>query len=588
MKRFEEFTYQDAVDALAARKAERVGDAYDVNQKMAEAGDFWQDGSLWVGPRGSDEAWNAAIKAVIARQFVPGGAVLEAIGNFVRGLLGKQANIQAVPLGPVEEGSDEANRLKAEADEIIEALSVWWDRVRLWQRMREVAARSRWAGWGAIRLRIPPGKLEREEGEDGVVTRLPRFDNFAEALSAVDLSAPEPVYCAVIEHPDTLQRAAIFHYTGDDKRGRVELWYEDGEETVFRLLVEGGEEAEEEARFPWGGRIPVAEMDGDVLLTEPVRRSEAALAFALTNTVRVGETAGFRERYTTNAEPSGIWLPTPPGNLGPHRTMDDGEGGILYFHPLPRSLGAGITTDLIGVWGDAEGETRASPGVTIADPVDLDYATKGAEFWRRRVLELCHQGHLAMTTRGEASGYAYEQSRAAFIGDLDAHVDPAERALTETLEAAVAMAESMMVNPPGILERFRLIVTITPDPGPVSPELAQETRDNVKAGLLSRSTAMAKIGVDDVAAELDAIEQDPQSQIGAIKERVAIMLQLKAAEPDMPLVQAAIVAGWDEDEARRLFTETDAAAVQARQEREAIAAALRGGQGEPDPREAAA
>lgn len=32
MKRFEEFTYQDAVDALAARKAERVGDAYDVLQ----------------------------------------------------------------------------------------------------------------------------------------------------------------------------------------------------------------------------------------------------------------------------------------------------------------------------------------------------------------------------------------------------------------------------------------------------------------------------------------------------------------------------------------------------------------------------
>lgn len=586
MKRFEEWTYDDAVQAIAAHMEDRVGKAaYQVNRAMVEDGDFWQHGELWIGPRGSDEAWQAKIRAAIERQHVPGGAVLEAIGNFVHGLLGKQAHIQAVPLEPAEEGSEAEARQKQEADELVEQLSVWWDRVRLWTLMRLVAARSRWAGWGSLRLRIPPGRLVRSEGEDGgVVLRLPRFSSFAEALAAIDLSAPEPEHCVVIEHADTQQRAAIFHYTvdpsgeGQEQEKRVEIWYQDGDDTVLRLLTEGDGEVQSE-RYPWGGRLPISELDGELLVTEPVRRTEAAYMAAQTNIMRAIESSGFRERYTTNAEPAGIWLPTPPENIGPTPTVTDDRGNTLYLHPLPRALGAGITTDLVGIVTErtADGEKRATPGIEFADPVDPEPLIRAAEYWRGRVLQLCYQGHLAMSGRGEASGYAYEQSRAAYAGDLDAHVDPTERAITETLEAAVVMGESMMDSPPRYLERFRLIVTVVPDPGPVSSAAQQEIRANVEAGLLSRPSAMAQIGVDDVAAELDAIEQDPQSQLGVLKERTAIMAQLKAAEPEMSLVQAAIIAGWDEEEAQRLFAEADAAAVQARQAREAIAEALRGG-----------
>lgn len=583
MKRFEEWTYEDAVRAIEAHIEERVGkEAYKRNRAMVEQGDFWQNGDLWIGPRGSDEAWIAKIRATIERQHVPGGAVLEAVGNFVRGLLGKQANIQAVPLEDVEPGSEEEAQLKAEADQLVAQLSVWWDRVRLWSRLRRVAARSRWAGWGPIRLRIPPGRLVEDTTDDGsTVLRLPRFETFEEALGAIDLSTPEPDACVVLEHPDTQQRAAIFHYELDEdgkKVQRAELWYQDGESTVLRLLTKGSDEVETEA-YPWGGRLPISELDGEIMITEPVRRAESAYMAAQTNIMRAIESSGFRERYTMNAEPAGIWLPTPPEGIGPTPTVTDDRGNTLYLHPLPRALGAGITTDLVGIVTErtADGEKRATPGIAFADPVDPEPLIRAAEYWRGRVLQLCYQGHLAMTGRGEASGYAYEQARAAYVGDLDAHVDPTERAITEILEAAVVMGESMMENPPRYLERFRLIVTVVPDPGPVSSAAQQEIRANVEAGLLSRSSAMAQIGVDDVAAELEAIERDPQSQLGVLKERTAIMAQLKAAEPEMSLVQAAVIAGWDEEEARRLFAEADAAAVQARQAREAIAAALQAG-----------
>lgn len=588
MKRVEDWTYNDAVAAVDAHVNERVGDDYATNAAMIEDGDFWQDGKHWVGPRGGDVAWEAAIKAAVERQHIPGGAILEGVGNFVRGLVGKQANIQAVPL----EGDADDEAAREAAAELVEALSVWWDDRRLWEKMRRVVARSRWAGWGTFRLRILPAKLERTRTEDGEVTRLPRMESFADALAAIDLEAPEPDQCVVIEHPDTGQRVAIFHYAviddGNKGKNRVEVWYEDGDKTRLRVLEEGGEQVAS-GEYDWGGRLPVSEMDGELMVTEPVRRAEAAFAFAQTMVVRAGESAGFRERTTSNAEPAGLWLPTPPVN-GPVRSIDDGRGGTLYFHPLPRSLGAGVTTDLVGIVTKATdaGEERATPSITYADPVDPEFAIRPAHHWRARVLELCQQGHLALITRGESSGIGYEQARATFAADLDAHVDPAERALTEILEAAVTMAESMQANPDRWLERFRMIVTITPDPGPISPERRKQIIEEVKAGLKARSTAMAELGTDDVAAELDAIEQDPQSQLGAIKERVGIMLQLKAAEPDLSLVQAAIAVGWDADEARDLFGEADAAAAQARQAREEIADALRGGrEGEPEPRVAA-
>lgn len=581
MKRFDEFTYDDAVAEIERRKKDRLGDAYQVNHDMAELHDFWQDGELWVGPRGGLLAWNAEVRDRIKAQYIPGGAVLEALANFVRGMLGKQANIQAVPAGPVSEAEEEARN--REAGELIEVLSVWWDRVELWEKMRRAVARSRWAGWGPLRLRIPTGRLIERETEDGTVIReLPKFGTLEEALEAIELHAPEPDQCIVIQHPDTQQRAAIFHYTDQADNGSpvnyVELWYEEDGKTVLRILQQGAGEATV-LSYDWGGALPISEVDGEVMITEPVRRAEAALAFASTNFVRTVETAGFRERYTINAEPAGLWLPARPEGGAP-RTMDDGQGGTLYFHPLPRSLGAGITTDLIGipVESDTDGEKRATPQITIADPVDPKYATDAEEFARARVLQRCGQGHLAMIASGEASGFAYEQARAAFAGDLQLHVDPTERGLTQILEAVVAMAESMMVRPLNVLERLRLIVTLTPDAGPISPEMRKQYIEEAEKGCRSRSSAMALIGIDDVQAELEAIEQDPLNQISMTERRAKAM----AAFPDeVPLVTRAILVGYTEEEARQYFGEADAARVRAEEQaRDEIRDALERGTGE--------
>jgi len=582
MKPFAEWTYEDAVGEIAARKRARVGeDGYKANRAMVEECDYWQDGATWVGPSGTAEAWIAALKAAVAAQHVPGAASGEALGNFARGLFGREANVQLVPAKPVAEGSDEKARLEKEADEILEVFAAWWDRVNLWARLREAGVRSRWAGWGSLRLWIPSGRLTTKG--DGS-RALPSLPTFAEALGAIELSAPEPDHAIAFTHTDSQDRAALFHFVEevDGKSvSRVELWYQDGDSTRLRILPQQGE-PEDLGPYQWGGEVPMAEMEGEILITEAVRRQEAALSFAETNVVKVGETAGFRERYTINAEPNGIWLPSRPITDGVVRSHTDEAGRTTYFHPLPRSMGPSKTTDLVGIKVEAgvDGEKRATPGVTIADPVDPEFATKGAEYRRARVLQLCHQGHLAMLSTGEASGTAYEQARAAFRGDLEWHKSPAEMALLRLFTAVVRMADSMTGAPSGILERFRFLVTLTPDPGPVSPAYMTEIREQVAAGLSSRERALAALGVEDVAAEIAAIDQDPASQISTTAKRAEIIGKLMAASPGMPMVAAAIVAGYEEAEAKKLFGDADAAAAQERQGRQEMADALNRGRQE--------
>jgi hypothetical protein len=58
-----------------------------------------------------------------------------------------------------------------------------------------------------------------------------------------------------------------------------------------------------------GKRLPIAQMMADLLITDMVRRQQKSLNYFETVLTRVIETAGFPERYTTNAKPSGVWLP---------------------------------------------------------------------------------------------------------------------------------------------------------------------------------------------------------------------------------------------------------------------------------------
>jgi hypothetical protein len=142
-----------------------------------------------------------------------------------------------------------------------------------------------------------------------------------QALDAVQLTAPSPESGFVYTEPDTQEQVGVFFFAVGDgtansatTRKFAELWFLDGDNTVLRVVEENSVTAQE-VTIRTGKRLPIAQMNADLLITDAVRRQQKSLNYFETLLVRVVETAGFPERYTLNAKPlgSGSLSPRPMG-----------------------------------------------------------------------------------------------------------------------------------------------------------------------------------------------------------------------------------------------------------------------------------
>lgn len=553
-KPFTDWTEDDARAAIDSAVATQVGeDAFEANRAYLEDFDHWQDGDAWVGPRSSDDSVWTSQKEVIARQFTPLGKISECLNRVANSLLKQEPDVAFVALEPAEEGSEEADSQQAATDAMVALISGWWDDKKLWRLARLAVKRARWAVRGSLRVYLPQGSLERSGDGDAVTFTLPSKLSFADALDRLELSAPEPDAAYVYTDPNTRERCAIYHFEESTEEGteeKYELWFLDGDETVFRIV--GGDQDDEEYRVELGGRLPIVEMEADLLVTEVVRAQQRQLDYFNSLSTRVAETGGFPERYTINAEPSGIWLQTPPTH-GP-ALMEKIEGGKnWYLHPAPRTLGAAITTDLRGI--PNEDGKLTTPSVVFRDPTDPEFAIKSKRDAVLNILHECHQAHVMMNSDAVASGYSREQARADHEDDLTNTKGPLEGMLRDLLELVIAWASQMSEEFPDFLEDYRCVVNLHVNSGPISPEEQRQNNENVKAGTLSRPSAMAMNGVEDVDAELQRIETDPQSLID-IRTKQMTVITTYVAE-GMGWETAAIEAGVEEEERLEVFRELD-------------------------------
>lgn len=578
---FQEWTLENAEEAIQDAIELAVGkEGFKANKSFVEERDHWQDGAGWMGPDGGDPATRAEVLKGVERQFTPRDTINEVLGRMANALLRRRVDLDLIPLEPLEEADvpEEASQeerdrltkaaeereaeLEREIGEIQVVLMEWMRDRKFWRRVRSAVKRSRWAARGALRAWIAPANLSRERSDEGERTRLPTGLAFEHALSLVEIDAPEPDAVLVYRDPRTSSPAALFLFTEDDAP-RAELWYLDGEDTVLRIL--GGNDDGREFRIPLGGRLPINEMAGELLITEPVRRQQNRLNFFESLVVRVGETAGFPERYTLNAEPNGIWLTTAP-TMGPALMQQiDDRGTTWYLHAAQRTLGSAITTDLVGIIdkGGEAGDRRQTPGVEFKDPTDPEYATKVAAHAYAAILNECKQGHIALERSGEASGVAYEQARADFDSDLADVKEALEELVRDTLEVAVVMAEQMSSDV-DVLGRFRIAVTLHVTSGKVTPAEQEQNNANVKAGTLSAESAMARNGIEDVDAEVEKIRSSPESLTQLRTKQIEMVRALYGdGSEGMTWERAARIAGIDDKGLLRSFREADGAASEA-------------------------
>ncbi|HSW29283.1 MAG TPA: hypothetical protein VLH75_07275 [Longimicrobiales bacterium] len=583
MANFDEWTFEDAQEAIAGAIELDLGsgDAFSQNHAFVEEHDHWQDGDGWVGPNGGDDVEvQTAVLANVERQFTPRDAIGEVLNRMANALLRQEPDVAFVPLQDIPDDASEEVRAARDAEvaELRGFISTWWDRKKLWSKARLAAKRSRWSTRGALRTWIAPGDLietdspddDAEQGAGPSVDVLPQVGDFAEALAMVQLFAPAPDSCHVYTDEETQERVAIFLFEDEEEeRQKAELWWVDAKgRTNVRIVSDGeGADAEDPIDVDLGGRLPISEMEAELLITEPIRRQQMRLNFAESLMVRIAETAGFPERYTTNAEPGGIWLESAPSDGPALKTVVD-KGRTWYLHPAPRTLGAAITTDLIGVvMKSGEGETRATPGVVFKDPTDPEFAIKAARHGYRTILEECKQGHILQDGTQSASGIAYEQARADYEDDLNDVRRELEALVRDTIEVALAWADAMMLQPKKYLERYRVSVTLKVKSGPVTTDEQKQNNENVKAGTMSTETAIARNGIEDVDAELERLRSSPEAVVALRIKQVAGVMDM-AAE-GVPLDLAAEIVGVTDPELLTKFK----AAEKARAEPKAQAAA---------------
>lgn len=546
---FATWTYEDAVRALQILIEETVGeDGFDSNRAFVEEQDHWQDGDTWMGPDGgTDIAVRTRTLAAVERQFTPVDVINEVLDNVANSLLKREPSVTFAPIEPAGKDGAPSDEQKKVTDAMAAVISAWWDRVKLWKHTRRAMRRSRWSTRGALRTWVPKKALIRNGDSDPT---LPTGLTFSEALTKVHVVSPPPDECGIYVDPDTQERAAVFLFRTDDSRNGAEVWFldESGRAQV-RILVEN--DTPTQYAIDLKSRLPINEMENELLITEPVRRQQNRLNFFESLVVRTGETAGFPERYTMNAMPQGVWMEDPPTD-SPSLAEQEMGGKTWYLHAVPRTLGASITTDLRGITlTDKEGkETIATPGVAFREPTDPQFAVTACEHGRNTILRSCKQGHLTSESTAQVSGFAYQQARARFEDDLDNSRGPLEGMLRDTIETVIALGSLMSNEFPDFLESYRCVVNVHINAGPIAPDERMQNREDYKENLISAETAMSRNGIEDSVAERALIEGDKNAAAGMLVKQATAIKTLTDAGASID--GAAKFVGVDPAQARML------------------------------------
>jgi hypothetical protein len=522
---FDDWTYEDAkreVDNSYDRPTYAIQKAYAVDV------DHYRKGQEWIGP-GSAEPTTGSIH----NQFAPEDVIGELLSN-VSNAFG-EPQLGCVPKVEPAGNAKVSDATQRAMDEVVGFLSNWWDRERMQSHIMERQYTGAWAGVAAFRLWIPWRFLVKNQQSGGITFR--PTDSIEKALSYIKVSAPLPEYATIYTDPGTQDKCAIYldeevTYVDNSKRTfkRAELIYLDPEReedetavTRYRVVYSNTEKPPMSAELNLGGLLLLTEMEVKSLLTDPVIRTQRQLNLLTTLITRIGETAAFRERYLINAKPQGVRTPYTEGDdiLDGAFLERDEEGRLWQVVPSARTLGAHTTTELIGLPeyddnGDAKGQS--TPGVTIVDPVDPKPYNEAADATRRRILRMSGQGHLGGISNAEASGIAYEQARAVFEKDLNKRRVAEEGALRDLLTAALALAEAIAGSPGQYTNEFRITVDQHINPGPRSPDLVRLDLEAHEAGIMSRETAMARIGTEDLEAEELRINQSTDHSLSILEK----------------------------------------------------------------------
>ncbi len=510
---FESYTFKAIQDAVGALKldegATETVDFYD--------GDHWRDGDAWIGQRPplEDQKAYARFMADVERAFDSENVVKEIADRHVGGIVGREPRWGYVPRLALAEGQeyDDATKTLMEATDA--ALTAWWDKRDVLKEIRKAVKNTALVGRGPLRVFIPAGRGRDAAGD---IQLRPQSDQdpLVAALDLIFIDALRPDECGVITDPDTREEASVFAFTRKGSDGKevklAEISYlDDDGNTILRIVTEDGQvDAGGEKALALGGHLIVFDLEREALITPQVRQGQKALNLTLTQMTRNVNLAGSLERVISNASPPGYYTNTATG-----QPWQEGEPKqYRTFVPTPLQVGPAVTTFLTGtkITDDTGRVTGyANPSVNYRDPVPVDTFVATRELRYASILGQVGQLHALISKDATASGESRKQARAEFEGTLDitkGALDAAGRWLLET----VLLLAATLTNRTATYEPLRCEFGAVVGAGPKTADEETSIMNQRDKGLLSRETAMSRLDVDDVTAEIARIDQEDEAR----------------------------------------------------------------------------
>jgi hypothetical protein len=481
-------------------------------------GDHWQTGRAWAGPS-VDKADNdsAVVLAKIQTQFTSANKIAEVVDRHVDGVLGREVSWMLESAGaaaqdtPAEEEPEEdgdqppAEKPEPKKDPLVseaeELLTAWWDKRGMTQLMKDACAQVLHSQKANLRLYIPNGLLE----DDGT---LPVVSDLSEAMDLLYVDVPALESAGMVEDKSTKQRAGIYTWKDEEDNGTdwVEITYlvDDPADmkkklTVLRVFQADSKDGPATIMLDLAGNLLMHEIKVPrPMVTAQMRSLQAQYNKSLTMMGHNSDMAGFLERTILNGELPGTW------------ELDKTAPGGKRFKPDPVRMGARTVNFIKGIEVDAGnegGKTVVTPSIVYRDPVPVTTFVDTFTAYYAAILEEAKQTHVLLSKDAGASGESRLQARQDFLkslNDTKPLLDEAVRwLLTTVLELACHVGKQV-----GRFRSLRPVSQIKPDAGPLTLEERKQISDDYKAGLRSRESTMALLGVDDVDAEIKRIDAE--------------------------------------------------------------------------------
>jgi hypothetical protein len=460
-------------------------------------GDHWQQGAGWIGPMPTETSAEAALMiSQIKRGFVSKNAIRETVLRHLAGVIGHEPRWSLSvrrALADGEEPTAEEQELIQEAEAL---LREWWDWRGIHQMLKEAAVTLLLSGRAPLRLFVPDANRDDETGD---VPTIPLPD----AVWYVWCEALSPAQATVFTDTSTMADGGVYQYTPVDLAGVqqsqvTDLTYlDDDGQTVLRVL-QGSTEAD--TRLPLDGGLLLYEMTSEALIGEQVRQQQKLLNLARTMLARNVVVGGFLERVFLNAQQPGACI------------RNDSTGQET-FTPEDMVVGPGTTNYVQGVpvfqHGQVTGYT--TPSVVYRDPVPVTTFEETSRSAYRGILEETRQVHALLSGDAAPSGESRRQALFDFVLSLQDTATEIEEALRWLLETTLNFAATF-AGEPARFTGLRVSATCQIDAGPISEADMRALVDVVGARLMSRRTAMARLGIDDPDAEQQQVEQEQEQE----------------------------------------------------------------------------